>query len=212
MILLLLGAGRDVISRGEATAEDISNWLDAADWYQITHLASDPWPGLPSVEKLTSEITAHLSSICSQTELTTIQILARFNGFCDEASAARLMAAASGTALSADTLRSRIHAELCLPAPTELAPGSHVLGKLTAAGLAKHLAGSGRPAGARRSDLSHQLLTAPEAVGYPTVRPNSSPHGPLVHGWSIAPQSFELSAWEVVSGAADTSRSQAGIE
>jgi hypothetical protein len=145
MILLLLGAARDVISRGEATAEDISKWLDVAEWDQIIHLASDPWPGLPSVEKLANEIRADLLSICDQTELTTIRIIARFKGFCDEASAARLTAAVSASALSADPLRSKVHAELSLPAPTELAPASRVLGKLAAAGLAKYLAGSGRP-------------------------------------------------------------------
>lgn len=145
MILLLLGAARDVISRGDAAAEDISKWLDRAEWEQITRLASDPWPGLPPVQKLASEITADLSSICDQTELMTIRILARFNGSCDEASAAWLTAAVSGTALSVDELRSKVHAELGLSAPNELAPAAQVLEKLAAAGLARQLAGPGRP-------------------------------------------------------------------
>ena len=90
-------------------------------------MGSEPWPGLPSIEKLARDAGADLSSTCSQAELTAIRVLARFNAYCDEDTAARLMAAFSTMAASVDG-------------------GSHVFGTLAAAGLAKYLADAGSPA------------------------------------------------------------------
>lgn len=126
MILLLLGAAHDVISNGTASADDISKWLDTADWDQIIRLASEPWPGMPSIDKLAREIATDLASTCSQAELTAIRVLARFNAYCDEDTAARLMAAVSGTTTSADR-------------------GSHVFGTFPTVGRAKQATGAGRP-------------------------------------------------------------------
>jgi CHAT domain len=161
MILLLLGAAHDLISNGATSANEISKWLDTADWGQITCLASEPWPGLPSIEKLAQETAADLSSACSQAELTAIRVLARFNAFCDEDTAARLLAKASGTTTSADGASpifwTRVTAGLARylagagSQARDLHPqlkldAARLLGKLAAAGLAEHFAGAGRPA------------------------------------------------------------------
>ena len=102
MILLLLGAAHELISRGEASAEDIASWLHSAAWAKIANLANEPGPGLKSIEELVAELVEDLSSICDETELSMICVLSRFHVCCDDVSAARLIPAVSGTELSVD--------------------------------------------------------------------------------------------------------------
>jgi CHAT domain len=117
MILLLLGAAHDMISRHEASADGIASWLAHGRWDRIVHLGSNPGFGLPSVEALADEIVADLLSVCDTAELAIIRILSRFHVGFDDISAARLVATVSGAEVSAGAL-------------------SRVIGKLLSSGLA----------------------------------------------------------------------------
>ncbi|MGW4912335.1 CHAT domain-containing protein [Streptomyces sp. NPDC004270] len=92
VLLLLLGASRELIDRGEARDRDISAWLAQAAWEQIARLAQVPGlgPVALSVETLISRLAADLKTQCSEDELRTVPFVARFNVCCDTTAVARL--------------------------------------------------------------------------------------------------------------------------
>jgi cell wall assembly regulator SMI1 len=118
MILLLLGASHELRRRHQASAKDVAFWLHSAQWDRISELSGDPGAGLPPVGRLADEVAGDLSSTCDAAELAVIRMLSRFHVCFSERSIPVLMAAVSGTELSA-------------------AATSSVIGKLAAAGLAK---------------------------------------------------------------------------
>src|SRR5262249_12794121 len=104
MALLLLGASHKLLLAGKPTANDTAYWLHTSDWDRITDLASNPGPGLPSIEVLVDELVDDLSSTCDATELTMIRTLSRFQVCCEEVSVARLMTSVSGSEVSAEAV------------------------------------------------------------------------------------------------------------
>lgn len=96
VLLLLLGTSSELISRGEATADDIAIWFRDAVWADIARLGGTP----ARVEHVVDRVVADISSRFTSDELAMIGYVARFHVCCDAALLARLAKAATGTDVS----------------------------------------------------------------------------------------------------------------
>jgi hypothetical protein len=120
VLLLLLEAAYDEVSRDETRADQISQWLAEAQWDHLAGLkAAAP------IERVVDDVAADVSDRLDARGLAVIAHVARLNGFCDTAAAARLMTAVTGAEVST-------------------AAADDVMTRLVAAGLAEE-SGTRRP-------------------------------------------------------------------
>ena len=119
VLLLLLAAAYDRVSGGKVEANEVTQWLKEAQWDRIAELGSD------AIEPVIDGVAADLSDCLDTGELAVIPYIARFNGYCDAAAVARMIAAVTGAAMSAGA-------------------AAGLMDKLVAAGLAED-AGTRRP-------------------------------------------------------------------
>lgn len=94
VLLILLEAAYDQVSRAETNANQVSQWLNDAQWDHIADLKAAP------IERVIDDVAADVSDRLDAGGLAVISYVARFNGFCDTAAAARLMAAVTGVEVS----------------------------------------------------------------------------------------------------------------
>jgi hypothetical protein len=90
VLLTLLGTAHQAVTSGTTRAQDISLWLDSADWQNLADLSRDPGSGVRSIETLVDDVTGDLSSVSDPTELAMIRVFARFRVCCDARAAAQL--------------------------------------------------------------------------------------------------------------------------
>ena len=134
VLLLLLDAAYDRVSSAEAEANQVSQWLEEAQWDRIAELGTD------EIERIIDHVAADVSDRLDAGELAVIPYIARFNSYCDAAAVARLMAAVTGAEVSAgaaaETMEKLVEAGLVEDAGTRR-PGwwLHPLLKLVASRL-----------------------------------------------------------------------------
>ncbi|MFV2103155.1 CHAT domain-containing protein [Micromonospora sp. LOL_024] len=98
VVLLLLGAARELIESGQADDAEVVSWLGRdCDWEQLGRLSRNPGFGIPSLEEVVVSAAEQLLQVCEPHELRLIPALSRFNICCDIASVAVLMTAIRGS-------------------------------------------------------------------------------------------------------------------